>query len=401
MKPRLRNVNIQHRVYKGEPVFLIQDRLRLTEAAIVLPQALGPLALLCDGEHTLPEIKTALHIQFGLDLPEEAIKNLVAQFDQALLLESENYFKVKQQAIDNYRQAPYREPALAGPSYPADPTALRKMLDGYMTNVNGTSLAPASSRGIISPHIDYQRGGPTYAQVWASSAEAIREAELVIIFGTDHNGGAGTITLTQQNYASPLGMMPTDMELVDRLAKVLGPEQAYADELHHRDEHSIELALVWLQHIRGDNSCPIVPILCGSFYHFMVGQANIAEESRYKAFVDVLRQELAKQRTVVVAAGDLAHLGPAFDTDPIDKTGYATLKTDDDILMETLCQGDAAAFFDLMQAGQYKRNVCGLSSFYFTLDILEQSQGQTIAYDRCPADNNNTSYVSVCGLVLE
>ena len=129
-------------------------------------------------------------------------------------------------------------------------------------------------------------------------------------------------------------------------------------------------------------------------------QANIDDETRYKAFVDILREEMKKRRTVVVAAGDLAHLGPAFDTPPIDPVAYAQMKVDDDELMRVISGGDAGQFFKLMQSGQHKRNVCGLSSFYFTLDVLGQSQGRTIAYDRCPADQANTSFVSVCGLVL-
>lgn len=400
-KPKLRNVNVQRVIYEDEPVFLMQDNLRLTNAAIVLPQALGPLAILCDGQHTLAQIKTKLNKQYGLRLPKALIENLVVQFDQALLLENETFYQARQQAISQYRAAPFRPPALAGASYPEAPHELRQMLQGYLEQVNGVSHAPAHSRGIISPHIDYQRGGPTYAHVWASSAQAVQEAELVIIFGTDHNGGLGTITLTRQNYASPLGMMPTDTELVDRLAQVLGPEQAFADELHHRGEHSIELALVWLQHLRNNRPCSTLPILCGSFYHFMTGNANIEAEQKYKDFVDVLRREISKRRTVVVAAGDLAHLGPAFDGPPLDDVAYNQMKVDDEVLMDTLGRGNAREFFNLMQSGQYRRNVCGLSPFYFTLDVLEETKGQTIAYDRCPADQNNTSYVSVCGMVLE
>jgi len=401
IKPKLRNVSVQRIVYEGEPVFLIQDGLKLTQAAILLPQILGPLALLCDGKHTLPEIKATLEVQYGLPLPQNRIESLLEQFDKALLLENENYFRVRQKAIDDYRAAPFRPSALAGPSYPADPDELRGLLQGYLDQVNGVSSVSENSRGIISPHIDYQRGGSTYAQVWASSAEAVRQAELVIIFGTDHNGGLGTITLTPQNYASPLGMMPTDKELVDRLAEVLRPEQAFADELHHRGEHSIELALVWLQYLRDGEPCSMLPVLCGSFQHFMTGQANMEDEVKYKAFIEVLREEMTKRRTVVVAAGDLAHLGPAFDGPPIDSVAYAQMKVDDTILIDTLNQGDAHTFFKLMQGGQYQRNVCGLSPFYFTLDVLGESQGQTIAYDRCPADHNDTSFVSVCGLVLE
>ena len=399
-KPILRNVSVQRITYQGQPVFLIHDPLQLTEAAIVLPQALGPLALLCDGQHTIPEIRAALEVRFGLRLPQTVIEDLVKQFDQALLLESDTYQQAKQQAIDAFRAAPFRPPALAGPSYPDDPETLRQLLEGYLAKTNGVVTSPADSRGIISPHIDYQRGGPTYAQVWASAAGAVREAELAIIFGTDHNGSAGTLTLTTQNYSTPLGVMPTDKELVNRLAEVLGPERAFGEELHHQREHSIELALVWLQHLRYDAPCLTLPVLCGSFHHFMTGQADIAAEQRFEAFIELLRQEVANRRTVVVAAGDLAHLGPAFDGPPLDAVAQARMKVDDEVLMESLCGGDAKKFFEFMQAGQYQRNVCGLSPFYFTLQVLDQTQGQTIAYDCCPADNRNTSFVSVCGIVL-
>jgi MEMO1 family protein len=133
----------------------------------------------------------------------------------------------------------------------------------------------------------------------------------------------------------------------------------------------------------------------------MTDQANISAETRFKILVELLRAEMGQRRTLVVAAGDLAHLGPAFDTSPLDSGAYTQMKVDDATLMDTLAQGNAATFFKLMHNGHYQRNVCGLSSFYFTLDILGQTRGQVIAYDRCPADNQNTSFVSICGMVLE
>jgi hypothetical protein len=400
-RPKIRNISVQRTIYRNEPVFLMQDGLKLTEAAVVLPQVLGPLVLLCDGSLTTAEITAALELRYGLRLPSTVIESLLDQFDQALLLEGETFERTKQQVIAEYRAAPFRRPALADLSYPADPDALRQMLQGYLSQVNGVAPASPTSRGVISPHIDYQRGGLTYAQVWASAAEAVRQAELVIIFGTDHNGGYGTITLTPQNYATPLGVMPTDQELVNRLAETLGPETIFADELHHRGEHSIELALVWLQYVRHEQPCQLLPILCGTFHHFMTGQADISIETKFRTFVEMLRTEMAKRRTLIVAAGDLAHLGPAFDTAPLDAGAHAQMQVDDTILIDTLARGNAKLFFKLMQEGQHQRNVCGLSPFYFTLDTLGQTQGQVIAYDRCPADQQNTSFVSVCGMVLE
>ena len=401
IKPKLRNVSVQRTIYQGEPVLLLQDSLKLTEGAILLPQVLGPLALLCDGDHTLPEIKVALEARFGLPLSQTVIEDLLQQFDQALLLENETYHQAKQAALAAYRAASFRQPALAGHSYPGQADELRQMLQRYLDQAGEVEPSPAGSRGIISPHIDYSRGGLSYAQLWASAAEAVRQAELVIILGTAHNGGDyGSLTLTPQNYASPLGVMPTDKALVNRLAEALGPENAFAGELLHASEWSIELVLIWLQYLRREEPCPILPVLCGSFHHFMTGQADIENEPKFKQFVDLLREEMSKRRTVIVASGDLAHLGPAFDSPPLDLPAQTQMEKDDVALIEALCQGKANSFFDFMQAGQYKRNVCGLSPFYFTLQALGETRGQEKAYARCPADHNNSSFVSVCGIVL-
>lgn len=407
-KPKLRNISVHQTMYQGEPVYVLQDSQKLTDAAIILPQALGPLALLCDGQHTVPEIKAALEGRYGLPLPQEIIVNLLDQFDQALLLDGQIYNQARQKAIDAFRAAPFRPSALAGGSYPADPDDLRHKLQGYLDEVDEIPASPATSRGLISPHIDYLRGGSVYARVWASAAEAVREAELVIIVGTDHNGNLGTLTPTCQNYATPLGVLPTDKALVHRLADALGPDFAFADELHHRTEWSLELVMVWLQYMRAENPCPVLPVLCGSFLHYMVGQANIDDEVRFKTFVELLREEMSQRRTLIVASGDLAHLGPEFDGPPLDAAAQAQMETDDQCLIETLQQGNAGSFFEFMQAGQYQRNVCGLAPFYFMFDLLGETQGQPIAYARCPAEHdgrkflpNSTSFVSVCGMVFE
>ncbi len=403
-KPKFRNVNVQRITHQGQPVFLIQDGLRLTEGAILLPQALGPLAMLCDGQHTLPQMQAALEVRYGLNLPRETLQDLIKQFDQLLLLESDNFNQARRQAIEQYRAAPHRAAALAGPSYPADPTRLRRLLRDYLDTVKDVPLSAADSRAVVSPHIDYPRGGHVYASVWASAAKAIAQAELIIILATDHNGGLGTITPTPQNYASPLGVMPTDRQLVTELAELLGPEQAFAEELHHRGEHSIELVLVWLQYMReleGAKPCPTLPILVGSFHHFMAGYDQLENAARFDGFIQYLQTLMQQRRTVIVASGDLAHLGTAFDEPPMSPQEYAQMKTDDDALLANLCQGDAAGFFDFMRAGQYMRNVCGLAPFYFTLSALGPTQGQTIAYDRCPADADDTSFVSVGGLVWQ
>ncbi len=46
-----------------------------------------------------------------------------------------------------------------------------------------------------------------------------------------------------------------------------------------------------------------------------------------------------------------------------------------------------------------RNNVCGLPPIYLALRLLGETAGETVAYDQCPADEENTSWVSVAGMV--
>jgi hypothetical protein len=207
--------------------------------------------------------------------------------------------------------------------------------------------------------------------------------------------------------------LPTATDVVEAIAATIGEEAAFAEEIHHRREHSIELAAVWLHHVRGGQPCQIVPILCGSFRHFVENaagaqglappQADPATDPTLNATLDALRAAIAGRRVVIVAAADLAHIGPAFnDSFPIDRIRYAQLQAADEILIQTITDGDADAFFHTIAAEGDRRNVCGLPPIYLTLRLLKGNvRGELTGYDRCPADEQNTSFVSVCGMVFQ
>ena len=394
---------------EGRPLLILRDPLALSDKVVVLPQVLGALLALLDGSRDVAELHAALLVRAGMRLSPEVIQLVVDQLDQALLLESERFAQAYAEALSAFRTAPFRPPSLAGPSYPADATALRDLLDAYLGRVavNGAgsqaSLPPVADEvvGLISPHIDYQRGGPVYAGVWGCAADAVRAADLAIILGTDHAGSPGCITLTRQHYATPYGVLPTDVEVVDALAAAIGEEAAFAEEIHHRGEHSVELAAVWLHHMRGGAPCQVVPILCGSFQYFVLGGADPAADPTLNDILDVLRGAVAGRRAVVIAAADLAHVGPAFsDPLPIDRIRYAQLKAADQVLIQTMTDADAHAFFRQIAAEGDRRNICGLAPIYLTLRLLDgRARGELTGYDRCPADGANTSFVSVCGVV--
>ncbi|MBC7236764.1 MAG: AmmeMemoRadiSam system protein B, partial [Chloroflexi bacterium] len=211
--PKLRPLDVQAAHHNGRQVIVLRDPLGISDRTAVLPQSLAPLLALCDGSRDVSALRASLAVRYGIALPLDTIEQILGALDEALFLDNERFAQARQEQVQAFRSAPYREPALAPHSYPADPDALRKLLDGYLEEAGDVPEA-GTLRGLVSPHIDYARGGPVYARVWKSSAKALGEAELVIMLGTDHHGSPGRITLTPQHYATPFGVLPTAGEVV-------------------------------------------------------------------------------------------------------------------------------------------------------------------------------------------
>jgi len=406
MQPKLRAIEAHLVRHGGQPAIVLRDPLRLSDQAVFLRPQLALLLELCDGTRDESELRAALAVRAGLRLTPTALEQILAQLDDALLLDNERFAQAYAAALQEFRAAPWRPPGLAGINYPTDPDELRDTLQGYMDSApdTGQQTDDRLIRGLVSPHIDYQRGGPIYAQVWDKAAEAVREAEIAIIFGTDHISGQEGLTLTRQHYATPWGVLPTAHHVVEAMAQAMGDEVAFRHELHHRVEHSIELAAVWLHYLlrdRGDRPCELVPILCGPFQRFVIGNDQPGQDVTMSAAIEALRAAMASSRTIVVAAGDLAHVGPAFgDSYPIDFVGRARLTAADQQLMATICTGDAEAFFQSVKEEQDRRRICGLPPIYLTLRYLNGAKGEVSGYIQCPADQRSTSLVSICGIVF-
>lgn len=398
--PKLRNVGGHSITHNGQQGLILRDPLQLSEHNVFVPQELVAALSLLDGTNDIPTVQAKLAARIGMPVPSNLMHDFINALDDAYLLDNHRAAEAMQHAIEIYRAADSRPPASAGISYPAHADQLGKMFNAYLAELYPTPKDRPGIRGVLSPHIDYQRGGPVYARTWASAASAARSAELAVIFGTDH-AGSGRVTLTQQSYATPYGIMPTDQAVVSRLGKTLGSDIIFADELHHRAEHSIELSLNWLHHMRGGEPCAVVPILCGSFQEFISGDKSPSDDSTVTLTVEILWEIVSTRRTLFVASADLAHIGPAFDTPPLGWVEKAQTKLADTQLMKAICEGNAEAFFSILKAESDCRNVCGIAPIYFMLRALGETIGEVTGYDRCPADKFNTSIVSIAGIVLD
>ena len=405
--PKLRSLSIRQHTQQGHPYLLLRDPQQITANSLLIPQPLATVLAFCDGAHDLPSMMSAFTQYTGIELPRARVEELLTALDEALMLENERFLAAYAQTLQTYRNAPHRTAALAGLSYPEQKQQLWQLLQDYLEAVEEVEpLTIDWSRpvGLLSPHIDYPRGGAVYAQVWKRAAQIVQEAELVILLGTDHYGG-DLFTLTRQHYATPYGVLPTAIPIVDQLAAVIGEEAAFAGELRHRGEHSLELVAVWLHHMRAGQPCDVVPILCGGFHRFLQNGHMPAQDRLLTAVVDRLITVSQGRRTVVIASGDLAHVGPAFGGEPLTVNGRTALRTADEQLIQQMVNGNVEGFYSEIRKVQDANNVCGVAPIYLTMRTLGAAQatplrGHHIGYATCPADEQGTSVVTVGGMIF-
>lgn len=392
MRPRLRSLEIFPVEIDGQSLVCFRDQSGLIDGALVMQHPAAVIAMLCDGARELDDIAVEFERATGVAVSREQVAQLVDALDESLLLHGP---RVEARRLDleaEFRAAALRSAQHAGGAYPGDPAELRASLEGWRAHVAGEPPPPTlrpvagSPAVLVSPHIDYERGCHTYARAYRALDDA--PPDLVVVFGTDHVGVDHCFTLTRKAFATPLGEVPVEADLVDGLAARLGP-RLFADELHHRGEHSIELQAVWLRHLWGERTPPMLPVLCGP-----------VRRAEMRPFLTALRELTAARRVLVVAGADLAHVGPRFGDEPVARAGKEEVEAADREALAAAVRGDADGFYGSIARINDRFRVCGLSPIYAALAFAGAGRGALLDYAQCPADDGFTSMVTIAALAL-
>ena len=257
--------------------------------------------------------------------------------------------------------------------------ALRAELSAFFDPPEGPGRAMprktgSSITGLIAPHIDPRRGSAAYAHAYGELM-AHDPPELVIVLRTSHYGvGPQLFSATRKNYATPLGVVDTDVEFIDRLAAAYTGGDLFADEILHRAEHSIEFQALFLAYSLGVRGYKIVPILVSSFHQMIASGATPAGDPRVRSFLDAMSRLLAAEtRKVLVLSGvDFAHVGKKFgDSFAADETVAQRIQGEDLALIENIKRGDPIGFFSDIAKDGDARKVCGVALMYTQLELLK------------------------------
>ncbi len=211
-----------------------------------------------------------------------------------------------------------RTPAAAGTFYSLKREDLIKELEYCFKHKVGPGLPGkrANKRFIagVSPHAGYVYSGPVAAHLYKRIAES-KKMDTFIILGPNHTGvGAPLSIFPEGSWATPLGQVEIDSELVKELVKDY--EYLTEDETAHAYEHSIEVQVPFLQFV--EKKFKIVPICMGvQDYKTSVelGQAiaRLITRSRKKIGVIASSDWTHYQPDPVARENDLKAIKPLLD----------------------------------------------------------------------------------------
>ncbi len=405
IKPRLRHIEaFPVRMHDREYV-CVRDPQNLAEQPIFLNKPQLFLISRMDGEHTLRDIQADYFRATADILPIENIENLVRQLDERHYLDGPVFQSFYRTLVQEFRNAPSRPARHAGSAYESSPEALISQIRSYFDPPEGpgNDSCPAFSkplRGLIAPHIDFARGGPTYAHAYKALTDH-PGADTFIIFGTCHLPMSQRFSITVKDYETPLGTAVTDKDFVGRLSARL--ENQYLDEFSHRGEHSIEFQAVCLKYILGNKQdFKIIPILVNSFFDIYAEGRTAGEDPEIHNFVEVIRKTMDESPGCIcfVAGADLAHVGRRFG-DPSGPTELSLQEVEraDRAFLELVEAGDAEGIFRSIAADNDRRRVCGYPPIYMTLRCVDRPEGKLLQY-RQWVDFNGGAAVTYAALAL-
>jgi AmmeMemoRadiSam system protein B len=221
-----------------------------------------------------------------------------------------------------------RTPAVAGQFYPADRDGLLEEIRKHIQN----NSEKKSVIGIVSPHAGFMYSGDTAGAVYSR----IEIPETVILLGPNHTGdGKPVSVMTEGVWSTPLGDLSIDTALAKAICSASPLVQA--DAKAHRQEHSLETQLPFLQYFR--KKFKIVPICMMRTRFINCRQVSLA----------ILQGVQEVNRPVLlVASSDMTHY---------ESHDSATLK--DKKAIDRILKRDAEGLYETVEKNHI--SMCGMN----------------------------------------
>lgn len=358
---------------------------------IALGNGAAEILALMDGQRSVAAIHAALQMR-GVSMSLAEVTEFMQRLDAAGYLEGPRARRRLEQRQASFRTHPVRVAVHAGGGYPDGMAELPQFLAAGYLHEDGPGALPSrgdaprgTPAGLMAPHIDLHRGAPTYSWGYRALVEA-QPADLYVVLGTCHNGVQGAFAGTRKPYDTPLGAIPSDGAFLNRVGALWGRD-LYEGEFAHATEHSIEFQAVYLRSmgLAGDGAATMAPILCDSLHSLVPEPASPRDLALVADFVSALRQAIVDdgRRITVIAAVDLAHVGPRFgDRWLADAENMQRVRRQDLEMLSLVAHGDAEGYYHQVMRDHDARRICGFTPTYLLTELMGGSGNRRGALQR-------------------
>jgi len=253
-----------------------------------------------------------------------------------------------------------KKPVVAGMFYEKDKEALQKKIAEYL-KLAGDVDVKGKIIGMICPHAGY-----VYTRdAMAIGYKAIKDKpyKKVIILAISHSVPfQGLSILDADAYETPLGKVPVDIELRDKLLK----ENKFQDiPQTHQFEHSAEVQLPYLQTVLKDFKVVII----------LVGYLNYNE---YDEVAQILKKYIDDD-TLIIASSDFTHYGSRFDYTPFTKDIKENLHKLDKEGIDLIANLDFNGFQKYLD--KTEATICGRAPISLLIKLLQgKAEGKLLKY---------------------
>jgi AmmeMemoRadiSam system protein B len=402
--PRLRlDLDFMPSPSPDHPGLFIRDPYRYSDAMLIIPPVLVECLACFDGLQTDLDLRQAL-VRLTGDLEVGEIEqHLIRTLSGAGFLEDEAFAKLQQERRRKFAESPVRQAAHAGSAYPADPGELRETMLQYMDGASGGIALATANDGlfaIAAPHVSPAGGWQSYQAAYRMLKPAHHERTFVIL-ATSHYGEPEKFGLTRKKFRTPLGEATTDERLADWLAGH-GGDAVEREDFCHSFEHTVELQVVFLQHVLGPD-VRILPVLCGPFAHSLHGDGVPEDDDKVKRFFDALGELRDREgdRLFWILGVDMAHMGARYRDEFSAVAGdgpMSEVADRDEARIARINDFDAGGFWDLVRPNHDDLKWCGSSPFYTFLKTAPKARGELLRYEQWNIDER--SVVSFAGMAF-
>ena len=272
-----------------------------------------------------------------------------------------------------------RRAVYAGSWYPGTAEALRAEVTRHLDAAPAPEL-PSPVRALVSPHAGYRYSGPMAGRTYATIRG--RPIERVVVLAPSHHVGFRKISVPRvTHYETPLGRIPLDLAVRDRLLATPG---FTSNARAHRREHSLEVQLPFLQVALG--SFTLVPLVVGQ-----------PPRERHADLADAIRP-LLDEKTLLVVSTDFTHYGMNYDYVPFAIDIEKNLAKLDGRVADAVLDRNVTRLWRVLD--ETKATVCGRHPLALMLHLLGRTTpGHRLGYEtsgaRTGSFENSVSYVAL------